>query len=287
MRTLKLKTTADMEGRTVLSLLKNDLCISGTLIKRMKESGGIKLDNTPVYTNVRVRSNQVLTADIAENSVTYGAVPPFPILYEDDDLLIINKPAGMLVHANKKTYSEKTVSSFICEYLSTAEFHPVNRLDRGTSGVMVIAKNGYMHSRLIKIMHSTEFERTYIALVCGEIKEKRGEIHLPIGRDTISPIKRIITDSGKPACTQYEVMQVMNGISLIRIVPLTGRTHQIRLHLSAIGHPLIGDFLYGTESKSISRYALHSYSIKLIHPLTGEELSITAELPDDMRSLLH
>ena len=152
---------------------------------------------------------------------------------------------------------------------------------------MVVAKSGYIHARCMALLHSGDFYREYRGICLGTPAPISGHIDLPIDRDRDSLLKRHIDPQGAPAHTDYEVLAQRNGLSLLRLVPRTGRTHQLRLHMAEIGHPLAGDWLYGTEDKAlIPRPALHSYAVHLRHPVTGEVLDITAPLPEDMQRLL-
>lgn len=289
MRRLFLTTTDSMAGRTVYSLLKGELKLSSGLIARCKQiEGGITLDGMNVHTNVRVCSGQLLGVAIGETFTTSG-FPPYEVLFEDEDILIINKPAGAAAHGSRYDDSIESIEQSITAYYGSAQaFHPVSRLDRGTTGIMTIAKNGYMHDRLNESLHSNSFIRTYLGIVHGSLLEKKGRINLPIGRADGSAIKRIVRADGVNAETNYEFIKETNGLSLVRLVLETGRTHQIRVHMSAIGHPLAGDWLYGTEEPAlISRPALHSSTLEFIHPLTEKKLRITCEMPEDMRKLIY
>ena len=169
----------------------------------------------------------------------------------------------------------------------SASLHPVNRLDRGTTGLMVVAKNGYIHDQLRRHLHSGSFFRSYLAVCIGSPKPSCGMISLPIGRAPGSAIRRQIDPAGQWARTDYRLLRFKNGLSLVAVTPHTGRTHQIRVHMAAIGCPLAGDWLYGTEDRAlIPRPALHAVRLAFTHPLTGDNLSFTAPLPADMKLLL-
>lgn len=288
MRRLSFTITDSMDGRTVNSILKGELELSSGLIARCKRiENGITLDGIPVYTNARVHDGQVVGVVIGATLTPSGKLP-YDILFEDEDILIINKPAGSAAHGSHYDDTVDSIGDRINNYYSsTSAFHPVSRLDKGTTGIMTIAKNGYMHDRLSKCLHSKTFIRTYIGIVHGNIVEKRGRIELPISRVDGSSIKREVSFNGSNAITNYEVLNEFNGLSLLRFMLDTGRTHQIRVHMSYIGHPLVGDWLYGTEEPLlISRPALHSSELKFLHPLTDKEIHISCEMPQDMRNLI-
>lgn len=216
---------------------------------------------------------------------------PYEILFEDEDILIINKPAGVAAHGSRYDESVPSIGKAVGEYYGNDEmYHPVSRLDKGTTGVMTIAKNGYMHELLINALHSDAFRRIYIGVAEGDVGRSRGEhgsIRFPIGRADGSAIKREVRMDGEKAVTHYEVIGYENGFSLVAFELETGRTHQIRVHMAAIGHPLVGDWLYGTERRDlIERPALHSRELEFVHPLTDERHIINAKLPQDMRKLI-
>lgn len=292
MRILKLTASAEDNGKKVKQLMRGTMQISSSLLKSLKwRENAILLNGKSVTVAAIVHTGDELTVNIADNgeSSPHICVVDFPldILYEDDDLLIINKPAGIAVHSAALTEETVTIAGAVAHYLGDTPFHPVNRLDRGVTGVMVIAKNGYMHQRCMAILHTDDFRREYRGICEGIPIPLQGTIDLSIGRDPGSVLKRCIDPYGLASHTEYEVLQSSADHSLLRLRPLTGRTHQLRLHLSAIGHPLVGDWLYGTESRGlITRPALHSYELWLRHPLSEELLHITAPLPKDMQNLL-
>lgn len=277
------------EGRSVSAILRGELLLSNGLIARLKREGGIFLNGETAKTNMRVHAGDTVSAAIGESPAETGRIPlPFPILFEDEDILIIDKPAGAAVHGSRYDDAVLSVEDAVNAYFGKAGlFHPVNRLDRGTTGAMTIAKNGYMHEKLAEKLHTNEFERVYIGICEGAFEVKRGRIELSIARVEGSAIKREVNESGSPAITNYRVVSENNGRSAVEFRLETGRTHQIRVHTSAIGHPLVGDFLYGTENKSlIDRPALHSWKLAFVHPLTMAEIEAEAPLPKDMRALL-
>ena len=288
MRLLTYTATAADSGKKVRQLLRGELHLSYTLLKSLKwRENAILLNGRPCTVAAIVRPGDVLTVNVTDaNALSEHIAPvdyPLDILYEDDDLLILNKPAHIAVHSTEAV----TVAGAVSYHLDGGAFHPVNRLDKGVTGIMVIAKNGHVHDLLMRQLHTDAFRREYLAVCEGIPAPPSGTIDLPIGRDETSILKRCIDPKGLESHTRYETIQVSGNRTLLRLRPLTGRTHQLRLHSAAIGHPLIGDWLYGTEDKSlIDRPALHSHELWLTHPITGELLHLIAPLPEDMKRLL-
>lgn len=257
----------------------------------MKFRQAITVNGAPVTVRFVPCPGDVLAADISDLPGEHPHIRPvdFPldILYEDEDLLLINKPAGIAVHPAALTEETATIAGAAAHYLHSESFHAVNRLDRGTTGVMAVAKTGFIHARCMAMLHTDDFRREYRAVCEGIPSPAEGDIDLPIGRAESSLLKRQTDPLGQPAHTHYEVLAASQGRALLRLTPTTGRTHQLRLHMAAIGHPLTGDWLYGTEDKSlIARPALHSCRLRMVHPLTGAVIDVTAPLPEDIQRLL-
>ncbi len=289
MRIISYRASEEDVGRSVSALLRSELCLSNGLIARLKREGGIFLNGENAKTNARVAAGDTVSAAVGESPSENGRAPlPFPILFEDEDILIVNKPAGAAAHGSRYDDAVPSIEAAVNAYFGRAGlFHPVTRLDRGTSGAMAIAKNGYMHERLAEKLHTNELERIYIGICEGVFAEKSGRIDLPIARVFGSAIKREVSEAGSPAATNYRVLCEKNGFSAVEFRLETGRTHQIRVHAAHIGHPLAGDFLYGTEERSlIPRPALHSWRIEFTHPLSGESLELEAPIPADMDALM-
>ena len=291
MRILTLPITPELSGQTVRHLLRQELGLSSSLLKSLKwRENAILLNGSPVTVRAIAREGDVLTADVSDPPAESPVVPvdyPLDILWEDEDLLILNKPAGITVHSAALTEETVTVAGAVAHYLGCDTFHPVNRLDRGVTGVMVVAKNGYMHQRCMAILHTGDFRREYRGICDGVPQPPAGTIDLPISRQPGSLLKRSIDPDGLPSRTEYEVLSVSHGRTLLRLTPTTGRTHQLRVHMAAIGHPLTGDWLYGTEDRAlIARPALHSYHLRMLHPVTGAVIDATAPLPEDIQRLL-
>ena len=192
----------------------------------------------------------------------------------------------MAVHGSDRLPSITVANACSWRYGQECSFHPAHRLDKGTSGLLVIAKSAYVHDRLRSRMHTPDFERNYLAVINGVMDPQSGSICKPISREPVEGIRRVIDPNGLDAETRYETLQALDGRSLVSAFPVTGRTHQIRLHFSSCGHPLLGDPVYGTECELISRPALHSSRIHLIHPVTGKALDLEDPLPRDMTDLI-
>lgn len=278
-------------GQPVKQLLRDLWGISGSFLSRLKFRQAITVDGAPVTVRFVPRPGDVLAADVSDLPGEHPHIRPvdFPldILYEDEDLLLINKPAGIAVHPAALTEETATIAGAVAHYLHSSCFHAVNRLDRGTTGVMAVAKTGFIHARCMAMLHTDDFRREYRAVCEGIPSPAEGDIDLPIGRAESSLLKRQADPLGQPAHTHYEVLAASQGRALLRLTPTTGRTHQLRVHMAAIGCPLTGDWLYGTEDRTlIARPALHSYHLRMVHPVTGAVIDVTAPLPEDMRRLL-
>lgn len=292
MRILKLTVTPELDGCSVGRLLRQEMHLSSSLLKSLKwRKNALLLNGHPVTVRVTARTGDILTANISDVSPASNAIVPvnYPldILWEDEDLLILNKPAGIAVHSAALTEETVTVAGAVAHYLGSNVFHPVNRLDKGVTGVMVVAKNGHAHDRCMSLLHTDDFRREYRGICDGVPDPLQGSIDLPISRAPGSLLKRCIDPSGLPSHTQYQVLSTANGRALVLLRPLTGRTHQLRLHMAAICCPLTGDWLYGTEDRSlIARPALHSYELWLRHPISGAHVHVTAPLPEDMAQLI-
>ena len=284
--------TPEEEGRSVRELLTARFAVSSSLRRELfRREGAVLLNGKAVFLSTRTKADDVLSIDVTDPPQKENAIVPvdFPlsILWEDEHLLAVDKPAGITVHGAALTEEAITVAGAAAHYLGSTAIHVVNRLDRGTTGVMLIAKNSYLHARCMELLHTADFCREYRAVCEGIPSPAKDMIDAPIGRDTTSLLRRCIDPDGQRAVTEYEVLSTGKGRSLLRLLPHTGRTHQLRVHMASVGHPLVGDWLYGTEDKSlIARPALHSYRLCFTHPLTGKNVKITAPLPQDFSDLL-
>lgn len=291
MRVLSHTVSAAEDGRTVKELLRGLWHIDHSLLSRLKFRSAITLNGAPVTVRAVARTGDLLCADVSdlpgENPHILPVDFPLDVLYEDEDLLLLDKPAGIAIHPAALTEETATIAGAVAHYLQSDSFHAVNRLDRGTTGVMAVAKTGFVHARCMALLHTDGFQRDYRAVCEGVPQPPEGDIDLPLGRAEGSLLKRCLAPGGQSAHTHYQVLSAANGRALLRLTPTTGRTHQLRVHMAAIGCPLTGDWLYGTEDKSlIARPALHSYHLRMTHPVTGAVIDITAPLPEDIQRLL-
>ena len=293
MQTITITVAPEDEGRTVRGVLKLRLGFSTQAVNSLaRRESGILVNGQRAFTNRHLRAGDTLTAEIGDvRAPAEQVVPgdwPLPIVYEDEHLLVVDKPAGMVAMVSSFHPDTPTVAGALAwQRGGDAVFHVVNRLDKGTTGLMVLAKSGYVHNLLRKMLHTPDFFREYRGICLGCPESAEGTIDLPIGRAEGSAIARCIRPDGAPSRSHYWVLQQNGGLTLLALRPETGRTHQLRLHMAAIGHPLAGDWLYGTEDPTlISRPALHSFRLLLRHPVTGEALELTAPLPGDMDRLM-
>ena len=244
--------------------------------------------------NILARLNSTVTVDLNFEEDNNNIVPikmDLKIIYEDEALLIIDKPAGIPVHPSILHYTN-SLSNGVKYYFDSInlkkKIRPVNRLDRNTSGIVIFAKNQYIQECLIHQMQTKEFKKTYLAVVEGHLKKLNGTIDAPITRKENSIIERCVAENGEKSITHYKVLKqnFEKNYDIGECLLETGRTHQIRVHLSYIGHPLIGDTLYGNNSKYISRQALHAYKVEFIHPITNKLTQFTSDVPKDFVSFI-
>lgn len=290
MRALTFAVDETWDGSTVRHVLRARLHMAEGMIARLKlRETGLMRNGERVFTNAVVHTGDILRVEIGDENAVNAAPPiasPLTFAYEDEDIAVLNKAAGMAVHGSTGGNGCTVANALAALWGADTAFHPVSRLDRGTSGLMVIARSAYVHDLLRRMLHTGAFRREYLALASGDFAENSGRIDRPIGRDALSPTKRAVAANGQPSQTEYTVLERFPGGALLRVRPLTGRTHQIRVHMASIGHPLFGDTLYGAEDAAPGRAALHSAFLSLRHPVTGERLELSAPLPDDLAQFL-
>ena len=273
-------------------LLKNYFSISDRLLVKLKHEQKLFVNNQKAYIHMPLNVGDIISIHIdfiEDNSNIVATKMPLNIVYEDSALLIINKPAKTPVHPSMDHF-EDSLSNGVKYYFDEIELQkkirPVNRLDKDTSGLVVFAKNEYIQECLIKQMQTKEFVKEYIAICDGIFENKKGTISAPIVRKENSIIERCVSEAGDIAITHYEVLKSAFNYSVVKCKLETGRTHQIRVHMAHIGHPLLGDTLYGNPSPLISRQALHAYKISFIHPVTRKQMKLTAEIPEEYEKLI-
>lgn len=293
-RYLQLHITSELSGKTVDSLLRKHLELSGTVIRRIKWlEDGILVDGVRVTVRYQVTEGQVLSVRLTAPSSAEQPVPtegPLDILYEDEDMVVVNKQPGILIHPSHGHFSDTIGNYLMWHWVQRGEesgFHPVHRLDKGTTGLLIVAKHPHGQEKLKNQLHTGAFRRRYLAVCEGHPQPEEGTIDAPIRPVPNSLIAREVHPEGQNACTHYRVLSAHGSRTLVELELETGRTHQIRVHMAHIGYPLTGDFLYGIEDKAlITRPALHSWQVDLTQPITGNELHFTAPLPDDIQKLL-
>ena len=268
-------------------ILKNELNISSRLLYKLIKNQNIFLNNIPCDTRNSALLGDVITVNFDYEEDNSNIIPTkmdLDIVFEDDWLLVVNKPAGIAIHPSVLHYSDSLCNGirFYFDKIGLKKkIRPVNRLDLNTSGLVVFAKCEYIQEQLSAQMQTDDFKKEYICLVEGYLNEKSGVIDLPISRKPGSIIERCVSPDGQKSITKFTVLKEFNNYSLVKCILKTGRTHQIRVHFSYIGHPLLGDTLYGHSSNLIARQALHSYKISFIHPITKHVLSFEAPAPED------
>lgn len=289
---LEYKITNQTKYKTIKQLLKEEFHISERLLKRLKKEKQIFINNFPVSINASFNLNDVISVCLDFDEEAENIVPTkmkLNVLFEDDALLIINKPAAIPVHPSMDHYTD-SLSNGIMYYFNDIglkrKIRIVNRLDKNTSGIVIFAKNEYIQECLVTQMKNHSFQKEYLALLEGLLNKKSGTINVPIARKENSIIERQVSPDGQKSITHYKVLKEYSNYSLVHFILETGRTHQIRVHCNYIGHPILGDSLYGKSSNLIDRQALHSCKVTFIHPITNKKMEIIAELPIDIKKLI-
>ncbi len=285
--------TAEYQGSTLLYYLKSKKYSTVIITHLKRTKNGMQVNG--VWTTVRhiLSEGDIITVLLDEGKTSDNIVPtplPLSIVHEDEDLMIINKPANMPIHPSQGNY-DNTLANAVAYYYSQKNepftYRCINRLDRDTTGLLILAKHMYSAGLLSDMVAKREIHREYLAITEGLIPES-GTVNAPIARVDGSTIERCVDfENGEIAVTHYQRISYANGYSLVSLKLETGRTHQIRVHMKHIGHPLPGDFLYNPNYDIIKRQALHSHRLSFIHPITGMPMDFTAELPEDMASIIY
>lgn len=260
-------------------------------IKRMPKS--VLVNGEHYYMKQELNTGDHLSIHICETKCSEKIPPiqiPLDIVYEDEDIIVINKPAGMPIHPSLNNYTNSMANALAWYYQEQGKpfiFRCCNRLDRDTSGLTVVAKHLVSGNILSDMVRRRDIHREYLAIVRGHVSPEAGTINAPLARKPGTIIERTVDwDQGETAITHYCVVEERNGHSLVSLRLETGRTHQIRIHMKYLGYPLIGDYLYNPDMEYIGRQALHSHRLSFTHPITGEPMKFTAPLPKDMKKVL-
>ena len=260
-------------------------------IKRMPKS--ILVNGVHYYMRQELSTGDHLQGRICETKNSEKIPPtnlPLDIIYEDEDLLVLNKPAGMPIHPSLNNYTNSIANALAYYFQSQGKpfiFRCCNRLDRDTSGLTIVSKHLVSGSILSDMTKYREVHREYLAIARGSVTPSEGTIQAPLGRKGGTIIERTVDwEHGEDAVTHYKVVKEANGHSLVSLRLETGRTHQIRIHMKYLGYPLIGDYLYNPDMEYMTRQALHSHHMEFTHPITGEHMSFTAPLPEDMARVM-
>lgn len=270
--------------------------ISRSLAQEMIKNGEIKLGNSIVKSSQKIKLNDEIQIEFRSdelNTEIQATEMNLPILYEDNDIIVINKPYGLVVHpgaGNEKTTVVSAILSHTTLSPIGAPDRPgvVHRLDKETSGVMVLAKNKEAHKNLAEQFASHELDKEYIAIIQGHIVDKKGRVQVAIERDPVhrQRMKATSAENGRMAISIFEVTEYLKNATLIKVKILTGRTHQIRVHMAFTGHPLLGDTTYGGRKFGNSEHFLHSHKLSFKHPITGQSMTFEAELPDRFKQII-
>ncbi len=273
------------EGKIIKEYLLDNGFSTSQIRTLKKTENGIRVNGEPSTVGRLLKRDDILelkTEDKSPTQIEQSKIE-LEILYEDEDIICINKPKGMQTHPHRNT-APTLANAFMYKYPSLV-FRPISRLDKNTSGIVLVAKNRYAANLLAKEISDGNIHKTYIALLDGVPNENEGIIDAPIARKEGSIIERCISENGKRAITEYKVLSSRNGKSLVKACPKTGRTHQLRVHFAHIGCPIHADGIYGTDADDCKGHLLHACELSFIHPIKKERISVSAPLPKEFSEL--
>jgi 23S rRNA pseudouridine1911/1915/1917 synthase len=288
---LEMRITRKQEGQAVHALLHEEMKLPAAVIQELFRTQSVVVNKEITTRDATVKSGDRLRCAMFPEE-PYGVEPemlPLDVLYEDDHLIVVNKAAGMKVHPNDTQETDSLMNALAFHYQMQGlqiKVRQLHRLDQDTSGAILFPKHGIAQKLLDAMLNERTITREYWAVVQGVIKQKQGVIDEPIGRDRNHATRRRVSKTGKPAKTEFAVLERYQGATLVKAKLHTGRTHQIRVHFAHLQHPLLGDDLYGGDTSQIGRQALHAQSLRFTHPITQEQLEIEAPLPDDFAGLV-
>lgn len=285
---MEIKHIATRTGR-LSTFLKQELELSTGLMNKLKWSQKLFVNGIPRHADFPVEIGDIITADLSEPKPDYPAEDgEFTILYEDDHILAVDKPAGMLIHPSRSRLTGTLANRVIGYYERTGQncaFHPITRLDRDTFGIVLLAKNAHIHGILNQFHSDGKIRKTYHAMVWGGPKENRGIIDAPIARRPLPSLLRYVNQEGKPSQTVFHVLERKDGLTKLELQPVTGRTHQLRVHCSYMGYPILGDPQYGSEDSQaysailgLTSQSLCAKRLCFPHPITGEAMELSSKL---------
>lgn len=293
---LKYEIKKGEEGKKLRQYLHDIASLSSRLIKDASRNQRVRVNGSVARMNYVVKEGDVITFEVSKEE-SQNVEPQkmnLDILFEDEDVIVVNKPSGMVVHPTKSYYMDTLANGLLYHFRENGEsciVRLVSRLDMDTSGIILVAKNQYAHMALARDMveKQDQFEKSYISIAHGHLNNQKGTIDLPIYKSPEEPIRRMVDGKGQKSITHYEVMESFKNGDMVKLILETGRTHQIRVHLSHMGNAIYGDSLYCAEDDSeyINRQALHATRLVFPHPRSGKSIELQADLPEDIKRLIN
>ncbi|HYF82329.1 MAG TPA: RluA family pseudouridine synthase [Clostridia bacterium] len=279
------------DGVKLGDYLREHLMMSRNGLIKVKKSGSLKVNGLNVHTDIILKAGDKVEFELTDQN-SENILPEFmelAIIYEDEYMIVINKEAGIPTHPSKNHYMGTLANGLMYHLMEEGRditIRPVNRLDKNTSGLVLFAKSSHIQHLMSLESYKHKISKEYLAIAQGRVEADSGTVDAPIAKEREHSVIRTVREDGARAVTHYHVLERYEDYTLLSIFLETGRTHQIRVHMAYIGHPLLGDDLYGGGQEKIKRHALHAYNIKMLHPILHSNLNLTAELPEDMLQCL-